>query len=98
MCESCGGIRRRHDLLGRGVRVVLPAHETAGLSRHASFSGTLLGMVGARPNVTAYSLSWRPHLLRSIAWGLERRSRRLGTIRSEALVFRVLRPRQRIGE
>src|SRR5438046_1547961 len=32
--NHAGGIGRRHDLLGRGVRVVLPAHETAGLSRH----------------------------------------------------------------
>src|SRR2546427_6121685 len=35
--NHAGGIGRRHDLLGRGVRVVLPAHETAGLSRHTSF-------------------------------------------------------------
>src|SRR5213594_397949 len=65
--NHAGGIGRRHDLLGRGGRVLLPAHETAGLSRHTSFSRTLLGMVGARPNVAAHALSSRPHLLRSIA-------------------------------
>src|SRR5439155_3742381 len=54
--NHAGGIGRRHDLRGRGVRVVLPAHETAGLSRHTSFSRTLLGVVGARPNVAAHAL------------------------------------------
>src|SRR5438046_5599703 len=51
--NHAAGIAKRHDLLGRGVRVVLPAHENADVSRHASFSRTLLGMRGARPNVTA---------------------------------------------
>src|SRR5207244_13171742 len=57
--NHAAGIAKRHDLLGRGVRVVLPAHENADLSRHASFSRTLLGMRGARPNVTAWLLLWR---------------------------------------
>ena len=30
--NDAGGIGRRHDLFGRGVRVVVPAPETAGLS------------------------------------------------------------------
>src|SRR6266481_7814733 len=45
--NHAGGIGRRHDLLGRGVRVVLPAHKEAGWFRHTSVFLALMATASA---------------------------------------------------